>query len=161
LAPVALPFGAPVSSAAFSALASGDLVLFQIASEVGPAFVMNGVGALPLPASIISIVRPEAIEKLVSSRKPRSPSIANSSRCLMSSQFSRLLDPPLANLSLLIRTSTQPPFIRSPAKTSLISPFFRPFSRSKPGSGAHQPRSHSITVPPPYWPSGIVPSKSP
>ena len=28
-----------------------------------------------------------------------------------------------------------------------------------PATGAQVPRSHSITVPPPYWPLGIVPSK--
>ena len=36
----------------------------------------------------------------------------------------------------------------------------RTFRWDLPSTGSHTPSSHSITVPPPYWPFGIVPSKS-
>jgi hypothetical protein len=44
---------------------------------------------------------------------------------------------------------------------NLSSPLRRAASTSFVPSGIQKPRSHSITVPPPYSPLGIVPSKSP
>jgi hypothetical protein len=69
---------------------------------------------------------------------------------------------PLAlNLSPRIRIRTQLPLSLSPLRG--ISN--RPYGGLPPrGCGlrlAKKPRSHNWTVPPPYWPLGIVPSKSP
>src|SRR5664279_3528924 len=48
--------------------------------------VMNGFGALPLPSAIWSIDRPEATEASSSRTLLALPSLANSSRCLISNQ---------------------------------------------------------------------------
>ena len=93
---------------------------------------MKGVGPLPFPAAIASMVRPEAIEVAFSARKLSPPfSRAASSRCLISSQLVRL--PP--SRSCFIRTSTQEPFSRSPSSVNLMSPFLRPSATVMP-SGA-------------------------
>ena len=48
---------------------------------------MNGLAALPLPAAISAIVRPEATERSSSVGPSPLPSTAPSSRCLISSQL--------------------------------------------------------------------------
>ena len=58
-----------------------------------------------------------------------------------------------------VRTSTQSPSSFSPCSRNLKSPFANPSTGSAIGS--HVPRSHSITVPPPYSPFGMVPSNVP
>ena len=133
---------------------------FQIASAAGALSTpsMKGLGALPLPWAIVAIARPEATDlSIASTPPPSSRSLASSSRCLISSQFVRL--PP--NLSCFMRTSTKLPLRRSPASTNFSSPSFKDCSGGLSCSGAQKPRSNSCTVPPPYWPLGIVPSKSP
>jgi hypothetical protein len=84
-----------------------------------------------------------------------SPSSAYWSSSLRSSQFSRF-SPGL----LFRRISSHSPFIRSPSTVKWRWPLSMSF-HDLPGTGAQVPRSHSITVPPPYSPLGIVPSKSP
>ena len=64
----------------------------QTASGAGalPSRSMKGVGALPLPAAIVRIARPDATERsIVRTPPPSSPSLASASRCLMSSQLVR------------------------------------------------------------------------
>ena len=55
-----------------------------------PLASMNGFGALPLPCAISAIDRPEATERSSSRMSLASPSLANSSRCLIRSQLVRL-----------------------------------------------------------------------
>src|ERR1700691_6667918 len=77
------------------------------------------------------------------------------SLCLIRSHADRvdLLKP-------LVRTSTQEPFNFEPCNVNLSSPFLRHSSTSG-FSDCHVPRSHTITVPPPYCPSGMMPSNPP
>ncbi len=83
-----------------------------------------------------------------------SPGRASASRSLISSHwFSSSSAEPR------VWTRTQPPTRRSPASRNLSSPFSRP-ARASP-TGSQLPVSQSITVPPPYSPLGMVPSKSP
>ena len=56
-----------------------------------------------------------------------------------------------------MRTSTKLPCSFSPASVNFSSPLRRAASTSSVPSGIQKPRSHSITVPPPYSPLGIVP----
>src|SRR3954469_11759195 len=65
---------------------------FHTASARPPPFLadMNGFGALPLPAAICSIARPEATERSSSRMLLALPSRAYSSRCLIKSQLVRL-----------------------------------------------------------------------
>ncbi len=51
---------------------------------------MNGFGARPLPSAICAIDRPEATDRSSSRIDSPSPSLANSSRCLIRSQLVRL-----------------------------------------------------------------------
>ena len=133
-------------------------LLCQTAPASGPSAVMNGFTTRRLPSVIWVIVRFEATDWSSSSGPPTLPSTAPSSRCLISIQLFLAL--PI--LSFLSRTRTQDPCIRSPSMTNLSSPLARAeLMASNPFSGAQYPRSHSMTVPPPYCPFGIVPSKSP
>ncbi len=83
-----------------------------------------------------------------------SPSSAYSSCSFLSSQFSRF-SPGLP----LRRISSHSPFIRSPSSVKCRCPLSMSF-QLLPGTGAQVPRSHSIPVPPPYSPAGMIPSKS-
>src|SRR5271168_4238509 len=75
------------------------------------------------------------------------------SRCLISSHdFPELLPQPC------VRTSTQEPFNFLPWSVNFRSPFARAAFTSG-DSGVQVPSSHTMTVPPPYSPSGITPSK--
>jgi hypothetical protein len=56
-----------------------------------------------------------------------------------------------------MRTSTHDPWSFFPSSENLRSPFFSAASTSGL-SGVHEPLSQIITVPPPYWPSGMIPS---
>src|SRR4030095_910473 len=80
---------------------------------------------------------------------------AFSSFSLMSSQFSF----PSSEELLPIRTQVQPPCNFSPSRRNFNLPARRPATGSP--SSIQRPRSHSSTVPPPYSPRGMVPSKSP
>ena len=71
----------------------GGIAPVRLPDRVGLCFAlasMNGFGALPLPCAICAIVRPEATERSSSRISLASPSLANSSRCLISSQLVRL-----------------------------------------------------------------------
>src|SRR5437868_8644253 len=59
------------------------------------------------------------------------------------------------------RNSTHSPFIRSPSSVKWRWPSSIVLLGSLRGSGIQRPLSHSMTVPPPYSPLGIVPSKLP
>src|SRR5262245_32339775 len=59
-----------------------------------------------------------------------------------------------------MRTSDHEPRSFLPLSANLILPARNAACGSSP-SGIHVPRSHSITVPPPYCPFGIVPSNAP
>jgi hypothetical protein len=73
---------------------------------------------------------------------------ACASRCLIRSHWRSRM-----------RTSTHEPFSFRPWSRIFRSPFAS--ARSTSGlSGSHVPRSQIMTVPPPYSPSGITPSKS-
>src|ERR1700679_1841401 len=61
----------------------------QTASADLALVVMNGVGPLPSPAAIWAMERPDATELSSLVTAPASPSTANSSWCLISSQLSR------------------------------------------------------------------------
>src|SRR6202035_2386582 len=65
---------------------------------------MNGLGPRPLPAAIEAIGRPEATDRSSRNSASPSPSRANSSRCLISSQLFFLRP-----LRSFIRTRTQLP----------------------------------------------------
>src|SRR5665213_3007039 len=106
------------------------------------------------PCAISPMVRPLAtlvISRSTISLPFRGMGPASS---LISSQLS---------LSFLLRarrrTSAQCPFSRSPCSSKLSLPFSSPASTSP--SGVQVPRSHSITVPPPYSSFGMVPSNLP
>ena len=117
---------------------------------------MNGLPGLPLPAAICAMLRPEAIER--SCFSSASPALrAYWSACLIRSQLVRL--PPAR--SRFMRTSTHSPFSRPPSSRNFRFPAASAARAFVPGNGAHRPRSQSWTVPPPYSPCGIVPSKSP
>src|SRR5262245_38522707 len=82
--------GAYVLGACAFVLARASLVSSRLDCQTASAFAfarpffasMNGFGALPLPAAICCIVRPEATER--SSSRILSPSsLAYSSRCLI------------------------------------------------------------------------------
>src|ERR1700676_5358563 len=77
------------------------------------------------------------------------------SRCLMSSQdlSARLPNP-------LVRINAHEPRNFRPARENLKSPFCSEACGSAV-SGVHVPVSQNITVPPPYSPSGMTPSKLP
>src|ERR1700729_4270956 len=71
------------------ASAAKPLLLSQTASGL-EAFVaanMKGLGLPPLPAAIVAIDRPEAIERSSLRITSPLPSWANSSRCFMSNQL--------------------------------------------------------------------------
>src|SRR5580658_1089979 len=75
------------------------------------------------------------------------------SRCLISSHdFPELLPQPC------VRTNTQEPFNFLPWSANFRSPFVRAALTSG-DSGVQVPSSHTMTVPPPYSPSGMTPSK--
>src|SRR5277367_1271735 len=77
----------------------------------------------------------------------------NGSRCLISSHdFPELLPQPC------VRTSTQEPFNFLPWSVNFKSPFVSAAFTSA-DSGVQVPSSHTMTVPPPYSPSGMTPSK--
>src|SRR5262249_19435122 len=80
---------------------------------------------------------------------------ANPSRCLINNQLlsARLPYP-------RVRTSAHEPRSFFPCRANLKSPFVNAASTSAL-SGVHVPLSHTITVPPPYSPSGITPSNPP
>src|SRR6185312_8816293 len=107
-----------------------------------------------LPAAISFISRPVAMLSVSRSVLSFPWVRATSSFSLISSQLS---------LSFLLRarrrTSAQFPFSRSPCSVKLSLPFS--IALSGFSCGSHQPQSHSITVPPPYSPFGMVPSKLP
>src|SRR5680860_461545 len=131
------------------------------------------------PAATSSMLRPDATESGASSTIAE-PGRDASSRCLMSSQF---LSP-----RPFICTRVQLPVSLCPCRMNLSSPVARsraasvsaaPAARSwavsdasrgapvgppsfvRGRSGSHHPKSQRTTVPPPYSPSGMVPSKLP
>src|SRR5271154_1374340 len=81
--------------------------------------------------------------------------VAYSSLCLMRSQEGLLGFLPKPR----VRTKTHEPWSFLPWSVNLSSPFFSAASTSAT-SGVHPPVSQIITVPPPYSPPGIIPSKS-
>jgi hypothetical protein len=122
------------------ASAAKPLLLSQTASGLTPSFAanINGFGLRPLPAAIVAIERPEAIERSSLRITSPLPSWANSSRCLMSNQlgcFSLFL-------SRFMRTKTQPPCRRSASSTNLKSPLAKASSgvRSPPVPSNRDPR---------------------
>jgi hypothetical protein len=124
---------------------------------VGAAFVVLRLLRAPLragadlPSAISIIVRP--VDTLVSASSTNvSVPPACASSILRSSQFSRFSLP-----RGFRRISSHSPFIRSPSRTKWRWPLSMSLA-DLPATGAQVPRSHSITVPPPYSPSGIVPS---
>ena len=129
------------STATASALASGFPLLefhTRLAGARLPfaSAVMKRLGPLPDPAAISSMVRPLATELALSlSSASASPACSVPSRCLMSSQLVRPFLPGLALRSCAMRTSTQPPRMRSPSTTNLRSPLRSPSSTVMP-SGA-------------------------
>ena len=83
------------------------------------------------------------------------PGRTNSSFSLMRSQvFSESL-----GSRPLIFTRAKPPVSFSPFSRNFRLPLRNPAWGSSMGS--HVPRSQSRTVPPPYWPLGMIPSKPP
>src|SRR5260370_36774530 len=100
------------------------------------------------------MVRPDATDRSASRILLALPSLANSSRCLIRSQL--VLFPPVRLLRM--RTSTQLPCSLSPCSVNSRSPFLYPAFGS---SDSQYPRSHSCTVPPPYCPFAMLPSKPP
>src|SRR5581483_3642247 len=58
-----------------------------------------------------------------------------------------------------VRTSVQPPFSFVPERTKRISPESIALAGSTSSIGAHTPSSQIMTVPPPYSPTGMTPSK--
>jgi hypothetical protein len=105
------------------------------------------------PAAIACIVRPVFTEVRYLSVSPVGLPTC-SSAIFLSSQFS--VFSPRRGLS---RIRIHSPFIRSPSRVKWRWPSARVLRGSLPGAGVQVPRSHSITVPPPYSPFGIVPSK--
>jgi hypothetical protein len=104
-----------------------------------------------LPSSISTIVRP--VETLVSASSTSvSVPPAAASSIFRNSQFSRF-----SFARGFRRISSHSPFIRSPSRTKWRWPLSRSFA-DLPLIGDHVPRSHNITVPPPYSPAGMVPS---
>src|SRR6266567_2926476 len=79
---------------------------------------------------------------------------AKRSRCLISSQDLSALPP-----KPRVRTSTHEPRSFAPLRVNLRSPLFSAPSTSLL-SAVQVPLSHTITVPPPYPPSGITPSNA-
>src|SRR5664279_317926 len=79
---------------------------------------------------------------------------AKSSRCLIRSHAGRFGEP-----QPFVRTRTHEPFSFSPSRVNVRSPFSRAAPTSG-DSGAHVPRSHTMTVPPPYSPAGMIPSNA-
>ena len=108
---------------------------------------------LPLPSAIWSIERPVATDSGSSSRisLPRGPRAA-SSLLLISSQLSRRSFGRARS-----RTRCQRPCNFSPSRSKVRCPLASPLCGSP--SGVQWPRSQIITVPPPYSPCGMVPSK--
>jgi hypothetical protein len=101
-------------------------------AEVLPA-VMKVDGALPTPAAISSMVRPEAIEVRFSvSNSSLAPGCSAPSVALNSSQLVRL--PP--ERSFFSFTRCQAPFSRSPSKRAYRCPCFSPSSMGFFGSGS-------------------------
>ena len=92
------------------------------------------------------------VRTLVSNSEIPSLSLTYSSRSFNNSQLS--FDSPSFGF---IRTSAHLPLSRLPRSANFSDPSRSPFSASDCGS--HVPSSQSITVPPPYSPFGIVPSK--
>src|SRR5918992_5008883 len=128
--------------------------------------VLGGAGRLAVgdfltfagrfPAAISSMVRPVVTDVVVSATMSMS-SRASSSRCLIKSHCG--LEDPVSRPRM--RTSTHDPLSRSPCSVNLRSPLRYPrrialsSSPSSAVSARYVPRSHNITVPPPYSPLGI------
>src|SRR5262249_43735765 len=127
----------------------------RASAALAPA-ALKGLAPRPFPAAILAMGRPDATHR--SSARRRSAAVpGNAARVLVKSQLLRLLP-----LRLFMRTNTQPPLSLSPARVNFSSPLRSAALTSAVSlSGNQKPRSHSITVPPPYSPSGMVPSKSP
>src|SRR5450830_790840 len=115
------------------------------------------------PVDAFSMSPPSSIAISVSSRfdttergrvSAMSSSETKSSRCLMRSHAGRFGEP-----QPFVRTRTHEPFSFSPSSVNLRAPFSRAASTSG-DSGAHVPRSHTMTVPPPYSPAGMIPSNA-
>jgi len=72
------PLAFALAGAGFGAASasSAGRLLFHTASAPRRLALMKGLGALPLPAAMSSMSRPEAIEEAVSSRKSPSPALA-------------------------------------------------------------------------------------
>src|SRR6476661_9493928 len=105
-----------------------------------------------LPLAISSIVRPVLMLVRKRSVRPRLEP-ACSSLTLRRIQFS--VRSPGRGLR---RNMIHSPFIRWPASVKWRWPSSIVLRGSLRGSGVQVPQSHSITVPPPYSPLGIVPS---
>ena len=114
------------------------------------------------PVEAFSTSPPSSIAISVSSRfettdrgrvSAMSSSEAKSSRCLMRSHVGlEALPQPF------VRTSTHEPPNFVPERVNFSSPFFKAASTSGV-SGDHVPLSQIMTVPPPYSPAGMIPSK--
>ena len=100
-------------------------------------------------AATSSIVRPDSTLAGLSATMS-SVSLAASSRLLNSSQLSPRPSP-------LVRTRCHLPVSFSPSSMKVSRPFASA-ARGSP-SGCQVPRSHTTTVPPPYSPFGMTPSK--
>ena len=109
---------------------------------------MSRAGAF---AAISSIVRP--VLTLVGKVSAWTPALASLSRSLIRSHCGCLA-------GFFVRTRTQRPLRRSPSMLNLSSPLLSALAGS-PLAGLQRPRSQTMTLPPPYSPSGMLPSKSP
>ena len=117
---------------------------------------MNGFGRRPLPAAISSMLRPEATDWSCSvtgvtalalvaiAMLDQEPVVA----VAMLAVVAHAHEHPTA-LQLFARERELE--LALPKRSLGIATVF----------GAQKPRSHSMTVPPPYSPCGMVPSKSP
>src|SRR6266850_116078 len=109
------------------------------------------------PPSISCSMRPVRTERSHSGLSMFHDGSASSSRCLMSSHRFPWLE---TAERFPVWTSVKPPRRFLPWSTTMILPRASCSSRGTPSSGSYRPLSQIITVPAPYWPSGITPSKS-
>src|SRR5439155_15751318 len=123
------------------------------ASAALTAFLKLASSLAFFSAAICCIVRPVLIDvRYLSVRPVGLPAWASSS--LRRSQFSVRSLP-----RGLRRNRIQSPFILWPSSVKCKWPCSSVLRGSLPGAGIQRPQSQSITVPPPYSPFGIVPSK--
>ena len=117
---------------------------------------MNGFGLRPLPAAISSMLRPDATER-------------SSSRIVVAVAFALVavvaLDQQpvgaLAALPVMAQAHEHPAALQLLARQGELQLALAQRLWRDRRPRAQKPRSQSMTVPPPYSPLGMVPSKSP